>query len=68
MPDKKEQIKALMISLLEQDGVETTILNDEGTHLTIRFNPGVVSIDDLYDTADPLHALGIQFTFLEKTL
>ena len=39
MSEKKEKIKTLMISLLNQDGVVSTTMDDSGRQLTIRFDP-----------------------------
>lgn len=64
MSEKKEKIKTLMISLLNQDGVISTTMDDSGRQLTIRFDPETISMDDLYDLAKELRDLGISITYM----
>ncbi len=64
MPAKKEKIKNLMIALLEQDGVASTILNDSGKQLTVKFNPDIISMEDLYDLAQDLRDLDISISYM----
>ena len=64
MSENKEKIKTLMISLLNQDGVVSTTMDDSGRQLTIRFDPDAISMDDLYDLARELRDLGISITYM----
>lgn len=67
MPEKKDKIKNLMIELLSHDGILNTIMDDAGKRLSIRFDPEIISMDDLYDLAEPLRNFGIDISYLGRT-